>query len=364
MEEENIYRYITEKATDIIYTVSLDRKIKFYNKSIEKIFETTIEDIEKNQYDYLMLPSDKESAKKLHQERLEGKSSVFEHGFKTPKGKLVYLECSVSPIKDKTNKVIGSLGIARDITEKRNTQEELKKSKNNLEELIRTKDQFLSIIAHDLKNPFNTLIGYSELILTQIDSLSKDKVEEYVQAIYSSSNKGFNLLQNLLDWSRSASGRIIYNPTEIDFSKMLDYIFSSMEYASLEKNITIKKNIHSPYMIYADENMLKTVLRNLISNAIKFSYKNSEILIDVIKEKLQFIVRVIDTGIGISEENLSKLFSGKINSSQKGTTNERGTGLGLLICKEFITKWGGEIWIESNYEKGSTFSFSIPKQIS
>lgn len=361
MLDEKMYRFITEKATDIIYSVTLDRKIKFYNKAIENVFETSVEEIEKNHYDHLMLPEDKQLAKKLHEERLQGQSSVFEHGFITPKGKLVYLECSANPIFDDNGNIIGSLGIARDITDRKKADIELKESKQQLEELVKSKDKFLSIIAHDLRDPFNTLIGYSELILTQFESLSKEKIEKYVQAINSSSNKGFNLLQNLLDWSKAESGRIIYTPEKVDLSKTFDFIISNLEYSSAAKNISIKTNVDNSLIIVADENMLKTVLRNLISNAIKFSFKNGEICIEVIEEKIQYIVRVIDDGIGISEENLSKIFSPDINFSQKGTKEERGTGLGLIICKEFVTKWGGRIWVESDYGKGSTFSFSIPK---
>ncbi|HAF29823.1 MAG TPA: hypothetical protein DCG75_12330 [Bacteroidales bacterium] len=361
MLDETIYRYITEKATDIIYSVTLDRKIKFHNKAIEQIFETSVEEIEKNHYDHLMLPEDKKLAKRLHEERLNGKNSVFEHGFITPNGKLVYLECSANPIFDEDGQIVGSLGIARDITDRKKADKELKESKKQLEEIIESKDKFLSIIAHDLRDPFNTLIGYSDLILTQFESLSKEKIEKYVQAINSSSNKGFNLLQNLLDWSKAESGRITYTPEKVDISKTFDFIISSLEYSSAAKSISIKKNLDNSFIIVADENMLKTVLRNLISNAIKFSFKNSEILIDVIEEKLQYIINIIDSGIGISEENLSKIFSPDINFSQKGTKEERGTGLGLIICKEFVTKWGGRIWVESDYGKGSTFSFSIPK---
>lgn len=361
MLKENLYSYITEKATDIIYTISLDSKITFHNNAIERIFETSKEIIEKEHYDHLMLPEDKELAKRLHEERLQGKNSVFEHGFITPKGKLVYLECSATPLFNDHGNIIGSLGIARDITDRKRADNELKESKRQLEELVKSKDKFLSIIAHDLKDPFNTLIGYSELILSQFESLSKEKIEKYVQAINNSSNKGFNLLQNLLDWSKAESGRIIHTPENIDLIKIFDIIISSLEYSSAAKNIIIKKNIKDSFLISADENMLKTVLRNLISNAIKFSYKNGEILIEIVEEKLQYIISIIDAGIGISEENLSKIFSSDSNFSQKGTRDERGTGLGLIICKEFVTKWGGKIWFESNYGKGSTFSFSIPK---
>ena len=359
---DDIYQYITEEATDVIYTISLDSKITFHNKAIEKIFESSIEEIEKERYDHLMIPHDKELARKIHADMLQGKKPpIFEHGFKTPKGKLVYLECSVTPLFDDNGNIKGSLGIARDITDKRIAQDELKESKHELEDLVDIKDKFLSIIAHDLRDPFNILIGYSDLILSQIEDLSREKLIQYVQAINISSNNAYNLLNNLLDWSKSESKKINYHPEKVDISKTTKNIISSLSYAASAKNITIRKDYDENITVLCDENMLKTVLRNLIGNAIKFSYKHSDINVEIIEEKLQYVVNIIDTGIGIKEENLTKIFSPEIDQSITGTGNERGTGLGLKICKEFITKWGGRIWVESTYGNGSTFSFSIPK---
>jgi len=359
--QEDIYRYITEKAPDIIYTISLDAKITFHNKSIEKIFDTSIEEIEKNHYAHMMLPKDKEFAKKMHQERLQGKSSVFEHGFKTPKGKVVYLEISATPIFNNDGEVIGSLGIARDVTVRRKAQDELKKNKEELEELVKLKDKFLSIIAHDLRNPFNILIGYSDLILNQIESLSRKNLTKYIQVINTSSNNGYNLLNNLLDWSRTQSGKITYSPQEVDLSKVTDRIFEALSYSARAKNIVLRKKMADNLIVTTDENMLKTVLRNLISNAIKFSFKNGVVSIEVIENKKAFVIKIADSGIGIKEDILPKLFLPEYNLSTEGTANERGTGLGLKICKDFIERWDGQISITSVSGTGSIFSFSIPK---
>ena len=358
---DNIYKYLTEEATDIIYTISLDSTITFYNKAIEKVFEMPIEEIIEGHYTNLMLPKDKELAKKLHQERLQGKSSVFEHGFKTPNGKIVYLEISANPIFNEKGEVVASLGIGRDITEKRKAQEELKNKKQELEEMVNLKDKFLSIIAHDLRDPFNILIGYSDLILEQIEDLSLEKLTKYVQAINASSNNAYSLLHNLLDWSKTQSGKISYRPEEINISRLIDNTLAALNYAASSKNIILRKIIPDDLHVFTDENMLKTVMRNLINNALKFSFKNSEVTIEVVEEKLQFIIRIIDNGIGIKEDTLKQIFSPDFNTSKPGTENERGTGLGLKICKEFINKWGGKIWVESIYGNGSIFSFSIPK---
>lgn len=359
--KDDIYKFITENTTDIIYTVTLDSKITFYNKAIEKLFDTSIEEIEKNHYAEMMLPEDKEFAKKLHEDRLNGKSSLFEHGFITPTGKIVYLEISANPIFNDEGEVVASLGIARDITDRRKAQDELKKKKQELEEVVKMKNKFLSIIAHDLRDPFNILIGYTDLILERIEDYPPEKFEKYVQAINVSSNNAFNLLNNILDWSKAESDKIAYRPQQMNLKKLIGFIITSANNNAAAKNITLKSHIPEEYLASVDENMFKTVLRNLMNNAIKFSFKNSEVVVEVVEEKLHYIIKVVDTGIGIKDDVLTQLFSPDFISSASGTDNERGTGLGLKICKEFVNKWGGRIWVDSDYGKGSVFSFSIPK---
>jgi len=362
IESEKKYRYLTEKASDIIYTISLDSTITFYNNAIERIFEATTEEIEKNNYTHLMLPQDKELAQKLHSDIYSGKKPpIFEHGFKTPKGKLVYLECSVTPLFNEANEVTGALGIARDITDKRKAQDELKEGKEALEELVKTKDKFLSVIAHDLRDPFNVLIGYSDLILSDFDDISKEDLKKYIQAINNSSNNSFSLLKNLIDWSKTESKLLVYTPEKLNISRIISRTIESLKFSAEIKNIKIKFNFEKDIYLLADDNMFKTVLRNLITNSIKYSYKHSEIIISLLEEKNQFIIKIEDTGAGISKENKEKLFLNNHNFTERGTTNEKGSGLGLLICKEFIKKWNGRLWIESELREGSTFSFSIPK---
>lgn len=359
---ENLYRYITLNASDIIYTISLDSRITLHNNAIERIFETSKEIIEREHYDHLMLPQDKDLAKNLHNDLLQGKKPpIFEHGFTTPKGRLVYLECSVTPLFDDDNNVNGALGIARDVTLRREVQDELKNSKDKLEDLVKEKDQLISIIAHDLRDPFNTLIGYSDLALGQLDDLSLETIRKYFNAINKSSKSAHSLLTNLLSWANAKSGRIIIKYTNIDLGKIIDHIFSELKHSSSAKGISLLKSFKKKVLVKADENMLKTVLRNLIGNAIKFSYKNSKIQIDIIEEEFQFTIKIIDQGIGISIEDITKLFSTEINFAKKGTEEEQGTGIGLTICKEFVTKWGGKIWAESISGKGSIFSFTILK---
>ncbi len=361
-DSERKYRFIAEKASDIIYSISLDRKITFYNRAAERIFEVPIEELAKNEYSHLMLPKDKEFAKKLHQERLAGKKPpIFRHAFETPKGKIVYLEFSVNPLLDDNNKVIGSLGIARDITDRVKAEEKITKKNNQLQELVKTKDKLLSIIAHDLRDPFNTLKGFSDILLEQYQELTEEEKLKYLQQINSASNNGFNLLTNLLDWSRTQSDKIKTIPEEINLNKIIQRVILNLKNTASIKNIKINVDPFKDTIVFVDENMLRTVLRNLLNNAIKFSYKNDKINITTVETPDKIIISIKDYGTGISKDEIEQILNKDINFTKPGTEYEKGTGLGLIICKEFIQQWGGTLNIDSELGKGSTFSFSIPK---
>ena len=362
LESEKKYRFIAEKASDIIYSISLDRKITFYNRVAERLFEVPVEELAKHEYSHFLLPKDKELAKKLHQERLAGKkSSIFRHALKTPKGKVVHLEFSVNPLFDDNKNVIGSLGIARDITAKVNAEEKLNEKNNQLEELVKTKDKLLSIIAHDLRDPFNVLIGFSEIILEQYNELSDHDKNRYIQQINAAANSGYNLLNNLLDWSKAQSHKINYTPQEINLNKTIHSIIHNLKNSALAKNVKIIFSPTSEIKVHIDDTMLKTVLRNIISNAIKFSYKNAEVIISVEENPENYLINIKDFGTGIKKDELEQIFNKNINFTKPDTEYEKGTGLGLIICKEFIQQWGGNLTIETEYGNGSTFSFSIPK---
>jgi len=361
-ESERKYRFIAEKASDIIYSISLDRKITFYNRAAERIFEVPVEELAKKEYSHLMLPKDKEFAKKLHQDRLAGrKSPIFRHAFKTPKGKVVHLEFSVNPLFDDNNQVIGSLGIARDITDRVKAEEKITEKNSQLQELVKTKDKLLSVIAHDLRDPFNTLIGFSDILLEQYNDLSEQEKLKYIQQINFASNNGFNLLTNLLDWSKTQSNKIQSIPEEKDIIEIIHHVILYVKNSALAKNIEINFNHSKKLIANIDENMLRTVLRNLIINAIKFSYKNDVINITTVDNPDEIIISIKDYGTGIRKDEIEHILNKDINFTKPGTDLEKGTGLGLIICKEFVQQWGGTLTIDSAIGKGSTLSFSIPK---
>ncbi len=269
---------------------------------------------------------------------------------------LSVLSFSQFRLKKKTNSLLKSKN-----DQLRDTNKKLTISEHNLQELNATKDKFFSIIAHDLKNPFQSLLGFSEVLYNQIDEISKENISEYSRLIYESSQNLYNLLGNLLQWSKSQLGSIKLSPTQINLFESVDDVLSLLKIPIQKKNIKIENSIINGTTVFADKHVVSTVLRNLISNALKFTDQNGEINISSVTSNNKITISVKDNGKGISEENIDKLFRIDQEYSTKGTENESGTGLGLILCKELIVQSNGEIFVESTLGKGSNFQFVLPK---
>lgn len=229
-----------------------------------------------------------------------------------------------------------------------------------LTELNATKDKFFSIIAHDLKNPFNTLIGFSELLLMNLENYDKDHLKEFIGIINSTSKSAYSLLENLLDWSRAQTGSLKMDPSEFNLYNVVEENVSLLKAVAEKKGIHLLNSVEKQSTAFADENMIKTVIRNFISNALKYTPKGGVVTVSSKEENGCIETTVSDTGVGISPENIGKLFRIDINFSMKGTDDETGTGLGLVLCKEFVEKNKGTIQVNSSPGKGSEFTFSLP----
>jgi signal transduction histidine kinase/nitrogen regulatory protein PII-like uncharacterized protein len=229
-----------------------------------------------------------------------------------------------------------------------------------LQELNATKDKFFSIIAHDLRNPFNGILGISELLVSSGDSFTHKEITSMIKMIHESSQNAFDLLENLLEWSKANTGKIDFNPETFMLDKSVNEVVSLVENLSKQKNIVLNYQIAENLNVFADRNMINTILRNLITNAIKFTHTNGEINVIAERQSNEIMVHVRDTGVGISEVEIDKLFKISEKTTSRGTKDEKGTGLGLLLCKEFVEKHGGKIWVESQLGKGSDFIFTLP----
>lgn len=264
-------------------------------------------------------------------------------------------------VEDRTRKLKESLD---QVLEKQIFIEEqtkvLEQQKDQLQELNSTKDKFFSIIAHDLRSPFQSLLGLSEMLLGEINQNTSAEEKSYVKAIYDSSHNIFALVENLLTWSRMQTNKLTLVPGQIYVSSIIENITSLLQPNLVQKHITVETELKTAKSGYADKNMIEMVIRNLVSNAIKFTSENGKIHISLTENINNLQIEIHDNGIGISKDDQEKLFRIDSNYSTKGTNGESGTGLGLIICKEFIERNNGTIWIKSHPGEGSSFFFTIP----
>lgn len=241
-------------------------------------------------------------------------------------------------------------------------QQGLKESEASLKESNKTKDKFFSIISHDLKSPINSLLGLSDLLLKHYSTYDDKMRKEFIKLINDSTKRTLYLLEDLLTWSRSQSGNIEFSIRKIKIKTLINEIVLLSQPIAQNKSIILLDKTETDISVYADKNMISTVLRNLITNAIKFTNKNGVVTVTVKNAKNQEFVEisVSDTGIGIPEDIIHDLFLLNKNKSTPGTGKESGTGLGLILCKEFVEKQGGKIWVSSEFGKGSEFVFTSP----
>ncbi len=254
-----------------------------------------------------------------------------------------------------------SVGSQIAIAMDRMQSDEMIKLKNELLLVLNAeKDKFFSIIAHDLRNPFNAIIGFSSLLTEKIQEKDYEGIEEFAEIIQDSSERAMALLMNLLEWSRSQTGRIIFKPELFDIQDSISEATELLKASAKQKSIAITSKISCNITATADKAMLSTIFRNLVSNAIKYTYPGGEIVIAAELELDRLKFSISDNGVGIKKDLLEKLFRIDENHSTTGTEDEKGTGLGLILCKEFVEKHGGKIWVESEVGEGSMFCFTIP----
>ncbi len=236
----------------------------------------------------------------------------------------------------------------------------IKERTKELEEAIATKDLVFSIIAHDLKKPFNAILGFTNLLKNKIRNFDIDKSEKLISGMYFQARSTYNLLENLLNWASSNSNQIVFNPTPCNISTICDEIINQIGESAQQKNIAINSFHRNELYAFADKNMLGVILRNLLSNAIKYTESNGKIEIYSMPVGEFVEITFSDNGIGMTKEVIAKLFSTDLYESEAGTENESGTGLGLVICNDFIQRNHGKIWGENNAEKGASFKLTLP----
>jgi PAS domain S-box-containing protein len=270
-------------------------------------------------------------------------------------------EFNSSPIENIDGNPTSFISTFRDITQRIESEEKLRVYSNELKELNASKDRFFSIVAHDLRNPLQGLLGFSSLLNDNFSDLTIDEVKEYIGYIYQSAKKMHSLTNNLLQWSRIKTGKIEYSPLNFNVYHAVKHNIDLLKPSAFKKEIEIVYDIDPDINIYADKKMFDSIFQNILSNAIKFSFPKNRIDMSTEINKNFIRISIRDYGMGIKKENTNKLFSIDTHFTTAGTQDEEGTGLGLILCKEMVEKHGGEISFESEYKKGSVFSFTLPR---
>ncbi len=242
-------------------------------------------------------------------------------------------------------------------------KEEISEQKEELQTLNEDKDRFIQILGHDLRNPFNTLMGLSETLNEEIEMHNKEEIAQMAGIMNKVSKKTFNLLTDLILWSKSQSGQLPFDPRETEIEDIFKSVLIDLEEMAQQKDIKIFYQEPVKTKVFVDQNMMKTVFRNLINNAIKFSYRSNGIHIYTNHDKNKTTITFADNGMGILPESIDKLWDRSTPFTTSGTEDEQGTGLGLLLCKEFVERHDGKIWVESEYEKGSNFIIELGSKV-
>ncbi len=360
---EEKFKQLLKNSFDILVLIDSSGVQRYVSESCEKILGYKPEELINIQVIEKMIhPDDQEKTiaglKGILQNHEYG-GTQYRHRHKN--GGWVYLEAFGTNQLD--NPAIKSVVLnVRDVTIRKNAEQALKESETRLSELNATKDRFFSIIAHDMKSPFHSILGLSELLSEQIREKNYKELDRYAALIQKSTQQALNLLTNLLEWSRSQTGRIEFNPEPLEMTKQINSSIELLIDYALQKSITITKNLPVTLPVFADKAMTETIMRNLISNAIKFTSPGGTIHICAESKKNEVTVSIADNGVGIEKENIEKLFRIDHSHSTPGTERETGTGLGLLICREFVDLHSGRIWVKSKLEEGSKFYFTLPSE--
>jgi PAS domain S-box-containing protein len=368
VNEEKI-KSLTQFSADVFWSLGIAGNLTYVSPSVGNMFGFQPEEIiNQNIVKFLTLDSstiafdeiektisDKQTCVKTVSNRV-----ILESVCKD--GRIKWIEIRGCPTYDSNQMISGFSGVCRDISKRKNTEELIKKNKIRLKELIETKDIFFTIIAHDLRSPFNSILGFLDLLRNQYDDFDDTVRKDYLRLIEENANNTLNLLNNLLEWAKAQTGKISFLPKRQKLISIVANSIETLNSALLLKELKIKYPINDSLEIYADTNMLTTIFHNLISNAIKHSYRGGTIEIKADLTDNQLKVSVSDSGVGMNKETLKNLFQTDNQNSIPGTANEKGNGLGLILCREFIHMHHGIIWAESKPGKGSKFIFRIPQE--
>ena len=366
IKERDLLQALLDNIPDTIYFKDKDSKFTRVNKAQAKILGITdpAEAIGKSDFDFFEIAHATAAfndEQKIIKEKIPLIAKVEK--IRIAEGDYRWVTATKVPIINKLGNCLGIVGISRDITATKLAEEKLESYSQELKELNASKDKLFSIIAHDLRSPFNPLLGLSEIIVNDFEDLTPQEIRDYNKEIYYTLKNAFNLLENLLSWSRLETGKMKFSPEKVNLYEKTVNVINLLSGNAKLKAITLTNRVDKNSYVSADPNMLHSIIQNLTANSIKFSNKDG--IIEIYSKKINenwIQITVSDNGIGMTEAQKENLFGLSVNST-KGTNDEKGTGLGFMICKEMIEKHGGSISVESKLGEGTSISFLMPHYI-
>lgn len=349
---------IIKALPDILFILSNDGNFTDYKTGINSGFPISPDYfVGKSLWDVFPQQISDDLYRTIKETRLNGQLSTYD--FQMP-GQFGSKHYEARVVKSHQNEV---LLLLRDVTNQKQNELQILKIAEDLRQINDTKDKFVSIIAHDVKTPIVALIGYAEILAEDIEELQKSEIKEFASSIVEISKQTIGLLTNLLEWSRLQTGRMEFHPVQMNAFNTAENSISLLASNAEQKNIKIINELDKDTYIYADENMMQSVFNNLLTNAIKFTNRNGEINITSDKCEDMICFSVKDNGVGMDAKQKTLLFEMNKSFTTPGTTNEKGSGLGMILCKDFIEKHGGKIWVESSVGNGSEFFFTVPASV-
>jgi len=360
MESEEKFRSLAEYSPNMIF-INIKGRIVYANSLCESVMGYTKEELYTPDFKFMELinPDNHTHILEAFRRHMQGEEvPPYEYTIKTKQGKKLYTVLSTKLIRYGDEKAI--LGVVTDITDRKTVELMLMKQTEELKDLNATKDKFFSIIAHDLINPFNTILGFIRILKNEYQELDDTEIQKYIDTIRISAERAYNLLENLLLWARTQTGAIEFLPEVFNLQNNIWDTIHLLDNMAKKKSISITTDIPDRCFVFADKNMIDTIIRNLLTNAIKFTPKDGNINVSVMVRNDHLEISVKDSGVGIPPAKIDSIFKIDQKTSTPGTEKENGSGLGLLLCKEFVGRHGGKIWVKSKPGEGSEFTFIIP----
>lgn len=375
LDTQSKYQNLFIEIKDVIYESTPKGKFTSLNPAGLDLLGINLKDLD-NPDMIKSLYLNQDDRKKFQDElNKNGFVKDFEINVRKPTGEILTLLETSYAVKDKNGTIVAYRGILRDITQTKKNEAELKllieelgrlnsqlkDSEEELKSINASKDKFFSIIAHDLRSPFSSLLSFSEFLSEDIDILPKDEIKLFADKIHEAAKNVFTLLENLLQWSRIQTGKIPLNPSSFNVLYKINQVISLLSNNAEHKKIKIINEVSPMAVVFADEDMVFSVIQNLLSNAIKFTRPDGIIKVFSVNKENQIEISVADNGVGIKEEDLNKLFRIDVHHTTYGTNDEKGTGLGLILCKEMIERNRGKIRVASKLGEGTSFTFTLPQ---